>query len=183
MSSSQRRGSNRTLGTLSAADGVGLVRIADRYDTDIDDLWTALTEPARLARWYGHVEGELRPGGQFRTYLAASDIESTGRVAVCEPPARLRLVLRETDESYRRGNGVPPYDADIEATLTSADDQTDLAIQVRGMPVDKIAGYGAGWQIHAENLNCYLAGLEGTPAEERWAELIPSYTERAARLK
>ena len=28
------------------------------------------------------------------------------------------------------------------------------------MPLDKIAFYGAGWQIHAENLAAYLAGRE-----------------------
>jgi hypothetical protein len=28
------------------------------------------------------------------------------------------------------------------------------------MPLDKIAFYGTGWQIHAENLAAHLAGLE-----------------------
>jgi hypothetical protein len=27
---------------------------------------TALTDPGRLARWYGQVAGDLRPGGEFR---------------------------------------------------------------------------------------------------------------------
>ena len=30
-----------------------------------------LTDPARLARWYGEVEGDLRLGGEFRVYFAA----------------------------------------------------------------------------------------------------------------
>jgi len=42
----------RILGSLGSADGTGVVRIEDRYDTDIDDLWEALTDPTRLARWY-----------------------------------------------------------------------------------------------------------------------------------
>ena len=54
----------RILGSLRSADGAGVVRIEDRYDTDIDDLWSALTDPARLARWYGQVEGDFRPGGR-----------------------------------------------------------------------------------------------------------------------
>jgi uncharacterized protein YndB with AHSA1/START domain len=58
--------SGRILGTLRSADGKGVVRIEDRYDTDIDDLWSAITDPARLARWHGQVEGDLRPGGEFR---------------------------------------------------------------------------------------------------------------------
>jgi len=50
-------GATRIVGSLRAADGKGVVRIEDRYDTDIEDLWSALTDPARLARWYGVVEG------------------------------------------------------------------------------------------------------------------------------
>lgn len=180
--SSDARPGNRILGELRSADGAGVVRIEDRYDTDIEDLWTALTDPARLARWYGRVEGDLRPGGQFRTYIEANDIEATGRVDACEPPRRLQLTTRETDESYRRGQGVPPYDASIEVTLTAVGDQTDLTIQVRGMPLDKIAFFGAGWQIHAENLAAYLAGRERTDTEARWDELVPPYQDLAAQL-
>ena len=50
-------GGGRILGRLRSADGKGIVRMEDRYDTDIGDLWSALTEPRRLARWYGEVEG------------------------------------------------------------------------------------------------------------------------------
>ncbi len=181
MSSNARPG-GRILGDLGSADGAGVVRIEDRYDTGIEDLWTALTDPGGLARWYGRVEGDLRPGGQFRTYIEANDIESTGRVDACEPPRRLQLTTRETDESYQRGQGVSPFDAGIEVTLTAVGDQTDLTIQVRGMSLDKIAFYGAGWQIHAENLATYLAGRERGDTEARWNELIPPYQDLAAQL-
>jgi uncharacterized protein YndB with AHSA1/START domain len=181
MSSDARPGS-RIFGDLRSADGAGVVRIEDRYDTDIEDLWSALTDPARLARWYGRVDGDLRPGGQFRTYIEASDIDATGRVDACDPPRRLQLTTRETDESYQRGQGVPPFDAGIEVTLTALGDQTDLTIQVRGMPLDKIAFYGAGWQIHAENLAAYLAGRERGDTEARWDELVPPYQDLAAQL-
>jgi uncharacterized protein YndB with AHSA1/START domain len=172
----------RILGSLGSADGTGVVRIEDRYDTDIDDLWEALTDPGRLARWYGEVEGDLRPGGQFRTYNAADDIEARGRVEACEPPRRLRLTSKETDESYRRGQGVPPFDETIEATLTAEGDQTILVIEVGGMPLDKIAFYGAGWQIHAENLASYLDGQDAADAEPRWNQLVPPYQNLAANL-
>ena len=179
MASSERAG-GRLLGTLRSADGKGVVRIEDRYDTDIDDLWSALIDPARLARWWGQVEGDLRLGGQFRSKNA--DLESAGRVQACEPPRRLLVTNRETDESYQGGAGVPPFDETIEATLTADGDQTILVIEVRGMPLDKIAYYGAGWQIHAENLAGYLAGREPGDAEARWGELVPPYQDLAADL-
>jgi uncharacterized protein YndB with AHSA1/START domain len=181
MTSNARPGT-RILGRLRSADGTGVVRIEDRYDTDIDDLWSALTDPARLARWHGQVEGDLRPGGQFRTYVAADDVESTGRVEACEPPRRLLVTSRETDESWRKGQGVPPFDEVLEATLTADGDQTILVIEVRGMPLDKIAFYGAGWQIQAENLAAYLAGRERGDTEARWAELVPPYQDQAASI-
>ena len=62
----------RVVGTMRSLDGAGTgaVRMEDRYDTDIDDLWSALTEPpTRLARWIGDVDGDLRLGGEFQGAL------------------------------------------------------------------------------------------------------------------
>jgi uncharacterized protein YndB with AHSA1/START domain len=172
----------RILGSLRSGEGKGVVRIEDRYDTDIDDLWSALTDPLRLARWHGQVEGDLCRGGEFRLYLESDDWDGTGRVEACEPPRRLLVTTRETDESYARGKGVPPYDEVIEATLTADGDQTILVIEIRGMPLDKIAFYGAGWQIHAEDLAAHLAGRERVDSEARWNELVPAYQDLAANI-
>ena len=172
----------RILGSLRAADGSGVVRIEDRYDTHIDDLWSAFTDPGRLARWYGRVDGDLRPGGQFRLYIESAGIDATGRVEACEPPRRLLVTTRETDESYRKGQGVPPFDQVTEVTLTADGDQTILVIEVRGMPLDTVAAYGAGWQIHAENLAAYLGGRDRGDSEARWDELVPPYQDLAANI-
>jgi uncharacterized protein YndB with AHSA1/START domain len=172
----------RILGSLRSADGTGVVHIEDRYDTDIDDLWSALTDPGRLARWYGQVEGDLRPGGEFRLYIEANDWDGTGRVDTCEPPRRLLVTTRETDESWRKGRGAPPFDEAIEATLTADGNQTILVIEVRGVPLDKIAFYGAGWQIHAEDLAAHIAGREHGDTEARWDELVPPYQALAASI-
>jgi uncharacterized protein YndB with AHSA1/START domain len=177
---SNPRGGTRILGSLRSAAGKGVVRMEDRFDTDIDDLWSALTDPGRLARWYGQVEGDLRPGGEFRLYIESADLEGTGRVEACEPPRRLLVTTRETDESWRKGNGAPPFNEAIEATLTADGDQTNLVIEVRGVPLDKIAFYGAGWQIHAEDLAAYLAGRERGDTGARWDELVPPYQDLAA---
>jgi len=181
MTSNTREGSG-ILGTLGSADGKGVVRIEDRYDTDIQDLWSAITDPDRVARWHGQVEGNLRPGGEFRLYVHDSGVEATGRVEECEPPRRLAVTTRETDESYRKGQGAPPFDQAIEATLTPDGDKTVLVIEVQGMPLDKIAFYGAGWQIHAESLAAHIAGRESGDTEARWGELVSPYQELAAHL-
>jgi uncharacterized protein YndB with AHSA1/START domain len=178
MAGDQRSG-GRILGRLRAADGKGVVRIEDRYDTDIDDLWSAITSPDRLARWIGRVEGDLRPGGTF--LLSTADLESDGRVEICERPRRLVVTTRETEASYRKGQGAEPFDEVAEATLTADGEQTILVIEVRGVPLDKAFAYGAGWQIHAENLAAYLDGRAPDDVEERWTTLAPAYQEIAAK--
>jgi uncharacterized protein YndB with AHSA1/START domain len=169
---SNPRGSGRILGSLRSADGKGVVRMQDRFDTDIGDLWSALTDPGRLARWIGEVEGDLRPGGEFRFRFFASGSEGTGRVDACEPPRRLLLAM---------ALGQPDEDV-IEATLTANGSQTILVWEERGMPVDLLAAYGAGVQIHVEDLAAYLAGRERVDAAARWAELQPAYQDLAANV-
>jgi hypothetical protein len=103
-----------------------------------------------------------------------ADADATGRVEACEPPRRLQVMTRETEESYRRGKGVPPYDEALDATLTADGDQT--------MPLGAIAFYGVGWQIHAENLAAYLAGRTRGDTKARWDDLVPAYQELAASI-
>ena len=71
---------------------------------------------------------------------------------------------------------------DIEATLTSDCAQTMLVVEERGMPLDLVAAYGAGVQIHVEDLGAYLGGRESGDAEVRWSELEPAYKDLAADL-
>lgn len=64
-----------------------LVVVAARtYDTSVDDLWNALTTPARLARWFSKVEGELKVGGRYQVYGNAS-----GTITRCDPPEAFDL--------------------------------------------------------------------------------------------
>ena len=162
----------RVLGTLRAADGTGIVRLEDRFATDPADLWSALTEPDRLVRWLGEVKGDLRTGGEFRAHYFASGWEGTCRVEVCEPPRRLRLRTTSPDEP----------DGVVEATLTADGDQTVLVIEDRGLPLEQIAAYGAGNQVHVEDLSAYLAGGERCDARARWAELHPAYQRLAEQM-
>ena len=60
--------------------------------------------------------------------------------------------------------------------------QTVLVIEDRGVPLDQIAAYGAGDQIHVEDLAAYLAGRERCDARARWQELQPDYEVLAAAI-
>ena len=131
-------GGGRILGSLHTADGKGVVRMEHRFDADLDQVWSALVDPSRLARWYGEVEGDLRLSGEYRMRLFASGSEGTGRVEACEPPRRLLVRIKDADE---------PDENLIEVTLSADDDQTVVVWEERGMPVDLLSAYGAGVQI------------------------------------
>lgn len=175
--SSNAPDTRRILGTLGSADGKGVVRIEDRFDTDIDDLWSAVTDPRRLALWLGVVEGELRLGGELRARFFSSGWEGTGRITACEPPHRWLVLTRAADAPDGSN------DHTIEVTLTADGSQTILVWEGRGMPVDLLAAYGAGNQIHIEDLGAYIAGRERSDdADARWKALLPAYQELAANV-
>src|SRR5262249_19169830 len=120
MTSNARTG-DRILGSLRSADGVGVVRIEERFDTGIDEVWAALTDTQRVARWYGEVEGELRVGGGFRARLHASGWEGIERVEACEPPRRFLVVSKASDEDEHS----------TEVTLTGDGDQAVMVVEQR----------------------------------------------------
>lgn len=164
--------SGRILGTLRAEDGKGVVRMEERFDTDIDDLWSALTEPSRLARWIGDVEGDLRVGGEIHARFFRSGSDWNGGIEECERPRHFLVVTKDADEEDEHA---------IEATLTAAGDATFLVVEERGMPLDKLAAYGAGVQVHVEDLAAHIAGRE-LGDDSRWDELEPVYEEMAAGI-
>jgi uncharacterized protein YndB with AHSA1/START domain len=63
------------------ARAVVLTRV---YDTDIDDLWDALTHRERIPRWFMPVEGDLRLGGRYQLIGNAG-----GTITDCAPPSHL----------------------------------------------------------------------------------------------
>lgn len=170
----------KIMGTMRALDDTGgAVRVEDVYDTDIDDLWRACTTPERLARWIAEVSGDLRVGGTVQAVFK-STWAGPARVDVCDAPHHL-LVTTEpgTDDETQ-----------LEAWLTAEGSRTRLVVEERGLPVEQLHFYGAGWQVHLEDLGRSLvdgfAHVDGWSAEaaapawqQRWTELTPAYEDRS----
>ena len=127
---SNAREGSRILGSLGSGQGKGIVRMEDRFEAGIDDVWSALTDPSRLARWYGEVEGELFQGGELRVRIAVAG-ERTGQVEACEPPQRLLLRMRDPDPQPGQ-----PEQTVNEARLIAEGARTRLVWEVRGLPVN-----------------------------------------------
>src|SRR3982751_3821440 len=54
--SSNTRASNRLLGCLQTTEGA--VRMEERVDANLNDVWSALVKRDHLATWLGEVEGD-----------------------------------------------------------------------------------------------------------------------------
>jgi uncharacterized protein YndB with AHSA1/START domain len=64
-----------------------IVAVAIRsYDTTVEGLWEAITTPARIARWFLPVEGDLRVGGRYQLKGNAG-----GSITRCDRPKALDL--------------------------------------------------------------------------------------------
>ena len=51
------------------------------YATSVEDLWDAVTTPARIKRWFLPVSGDLKLGGRYQLQGNAG-----GTITACEPP-------------------------------------------------------------------------------------------------
>ncbi len=173
----------RTTATMRGIDDDrGAVRVEDVYDTDIDDLWQACTTPPRLARWIAEVCGDLRVGGTVHAVFT-STWSGPARIEVCDAPHHLLVTT---------GPGTDD-EAQIEAWLTREGDTTRLVVEERGLPLGALHFYGAGWQVHLEDLARALhtsgsahpdGWSEQSPASawhQRWTELTPEYEQQSAR--
>jgi len=152
-------------GSLHSVFGEGVVRMNAKYESDCGDTWSALTEPQRLAHWYGKVEGDLRVGGEFTAYVLASEWDGRGRIDACVPQQKLEVTVWEkVGEEHV-----------IAVELMADSDLTTLVLEVRGLPLDLVWAYGAGWQVHLEDLGAYLSGQGSRNLPTRWDELEPLY--------
>ena len=153
-----------TTATMRALDEKrGAVRVEDVYDTDIDDLWEACTTPERLARWIGEVSGDLRVGGSIHATFTSS-WTGPGLIEICDQPHHLLMRMEPgTDD-----------EAELEAWLTAEGDKTRLVVEERGLPLNGLHMYGAGWQAHLEDLGRSFAG-ESPAWKARWSDLAPVY--------
>jgi uncharacterized protein YndB with AHSA1/START domain len=165
--------SPRIIGRLLIAGGQGTVRVTDLFPAAAGDLWQALTDPGRLASWMGEIAGDLRVGGEFSARFFASGWQGTGLVQACEAPRHLLLQTRQPDQLREHF---------IEVKLNADGDQTRLVWEERGMPRDQLAAYGAGIQVHVEDLAAYLGGRGRCDADARWNELRPAYEDLAASV-
>jgi uncharacterized protein YndB with AHSA1/START domain len=78
-------GVDRRIGSRTLEAGTARTLTISRvYDTPLEDLWDACTNPERIPRWFLPISGDLRPGGHYELEGNAS-----GTIERCDAPHRL----------------------------------------------------------------------------------------------
>ncbi|GEA88237.1 SRPBCC family protein [Cellulomonas cellasea] len=158
------------LGLLTAEGQEAQVRFERTLAVPPADLWSALTEPARVERWLGRLSGDLRTGGAYVLDMAdegsadAAADRATGEVLACEPPSRLLLSWSFPGEGP----------SEVEARVEPRGAGSVLLVEHRRLTRGGARGYGAGWHTFLDHLVLLLAGREDEWAD-RFDELLPTY--------
>ena len=149
----------------------GRQRLAFRrsWPDPIEDVWGALTEPDRLARWIGRYDGAREPGGTGTFVMTHEEGEHTGEpmtIVECDPPRRLVVEWTQQETADWR----------VDLDLWSEGGRTQLSF-VQVFPADAdVADFAMGWHWSLEKFG---AELGGTPPTSDWdafvAEVGPAY--------
>jgi uncharacterized protein YndB with AHSA1/START domain len=158
----QINATRREIGSQAVATGAGRSVLLRRvYDAPIEDVWNACTDPERLGRWLGPVEGDLRVGGTFQLKDNAG-----GEILRCEEPRLLKV-------TWVFGEGMP---TEVEVRLASGDDGRTVFELEHASPariVDELVrtygpggtiGIGCGWDLALLGLDLLLRGVTFDPA-------------------
>jgi uncharacterized protein YndB with AHSA1/START domain len=156
----------RILGSLKSVEGQGVVVMEDRFSADVDTVWRAFTDKGELAKWLGDFTGDLNSGSIYHSRFHASGAEGDNRIDECEAPTHFRVT--GLDESGKERHGV-------DVTLTADGGSTVVTLTQTGLPLKWIAAFGAGMQVHFEDLALHLAGKERSDSGARMDELMPLY--------
>jgi uncharacterized protein YndB with AHSA1/START domain len=146
---------NTLLGTMTRTGDDAEATFDRRYDTDAADLWRAITEPERLARWFAPVEGDLVEGGTFT--IRFDDNEVTGcRLTSCDAPHGF---------AWEWPHGT--HTSLVAVAVEPAGEQARLLITHTRLSPSSAAGYAAGWDVYVRRLADEVAGR---PAADTWDE-------------
>jgi uncharacterized protein YndB with AHSA1/START domain len=156
------------LGTIRRdADGARRLEFSRRSRYPIEDVWSAVTESDRLARWFGSYDGVGAVGATVTVTMTAEEDAggepSAVHILECEPPLRLLVDIRENERTWR-----------IALTLSEESGATTLLF-AQSMPPDMdSADVGPGWHWYLDRLAASLAGAP-MPEWEDYPALASDY--------
>jgi uncharacterized protein YndB with AHSA1/START domain len=152
------------LGTLTRTGDTAEVTFERVYATDAADLWQAVTDPDRLARWFAPVDGDLELGGRFTIHFDDNDVPNC-RLASCDAP-----------HGYAWEWPHAIHTSLVTVALEPALEGTRLRLTHTRLPVSSAPGYAAGWDVYLRRLTEDVADREvGDTWAEDWSRAHQGY--------
>jgi len=144
-----------------AGEATRTVALKRTYDAPVEDVWDAITDPERIARWFSRVTGDFRVGGKYQVEGNAG-----GEILRCEPPRALRV-------TWVMGEGL----SEVEVRLSDGSDgDTVLELEHTAAAVETEfwnrygpGAVGVGWDLALLGLALYVPGGEYIEESEREA--------------
>jgi uncharacterized protein YndB with AHSA1/START domain len=129
-------------GRIEHRDGQHLLVLTRQLRAPIEDVWAAVTEPDRLARWIGTWDGDPTSGSvRFRMLFEGDDPGDAMTIRLCEPPHRLHVTSQVGDEAWL-----------LDLDLAHADGVTTVTFTQSGVTADQVGAVGPGWDYYLDRL-------------------------------
>lgn len=141
------------------------------FRAPIEDVWKAITEPARLERWIGTWDGDPRDGKvAFRMTAEGDDIEpSDYDIDACREPDHLAVSSEFAGTRW-----------ELRLDLSEDDGVTTLLFAQRMSDPELAASVGPGWDYYLDRL---VAAETGEPvAGVTWDDYFPALADRYRAL-
>ncbi|MFB8351242.1 SRPBCC family protein [Streptomyces niveus] len=137
---------------LRTPGGVDLV-LTRTFPLPVEEMWAAVTEPARTALWFGPWEGDGGAGTTVRVRMVFEEGESWTelRVEACEAPHRLAVSADDEAGSWN---------LELRLSGTSDTGGTELQLVQHRDTEAGLGDIGPGWEYYLDMLG---ASLDGTP--------------------
>jgi uncharacterized protein YndB with AHSA1/START domain len=125
-----------------------------------EDVWAALTERDRVARWFGAWTGDPTSGSvELVMNEEEGSISQTVGIVECLPPTRLVVDMPSPDGTWR-----------LEASLRAQPGVTTLVFSQRLAEPYDASSIGPGWHYYLDRLG---AVVEDTAVPENWDDYYP----------
>ncbi|QCR18090.1 SRPBCC family protein [Agrococcus sp. SGAir0287] len=145
-----------------------IVEVERRLPMDPGEVWDALVQPERLARWLGAIESGERPsvGDAFGLRLGDEPGDRADcRLLACEPSRSIAIAWRWTGEPG----------SVVHLSVQASEGGSTLRLRHELVAPQPVPDYGAGWEAHLDGLGDVLAGLAprafAMPSHDAWTRM------------
>jgi uncharacterized protein YndB with AHSA1/START domain/predicted enzyme related to lactoylglutathione lyase len=153
---------------------VTMIYITQIFDTSLDKVWKAWTEPESVMKWWGPknftapvAKIDLKEGGSYLYSMRSPEGQDFWSTGVYKEIVPMERIVSTDSFADSEGNVVPashygmsgdwPLELDVTVTFEEVDGKTRLTLQHQGFPDRENRDLAeAGWKESFNKLDAYL---------------------------